>query len=35
MTINRDIKDVLDLEYEDFSLGGYESHPPISAPIAV
>ena len=35
MSINRDIKNVLDFEYEDFSLEGYESHPHISAPIAV
>ena len=35
MNISRDIKNVLDFEYEDFSLEGYESHPHISAPIAV
>ena len=35
VTISRDIKNVLDLEYEDFSLGDYESHPHISAPIAI
>ena len=35
VTISRDIKNVLDLEYEDFSLVDYESHPHISAPIAI
>ena len=35
VTITRDIKNVLDLEYEDFSLEDYESHPHISAPIAI
>ena len=35
VTISRDIKNVLDLEYEDFSLEDYESHPHISAPIAI
>ena len=35
MSITRDIKNVLDIEYEDFSLEDYESHPHISAPIAV
>ena len=35
VTVSRDIKNVLDLEYEDFSLEDYESHPHISAPIAI
>ncbi|MCS5548204.1 MAG: thymidylate synthase [SAR86 cluster bacterium] len=35
MSITKDIKNVLDIEYEDFSLEDYESHPHISAPIAV
>jgi len=35
MGITKDIKNVLDIEYEDFSLENYESHPHISAPIAV
>ena len=35
VTISRDIKNVLDLEYDDFSLEDYESHPHISAPIAI
>ena len=34
-SITKDIKNVLDIEYEDFSLEDYESHPHISAPIAV
>jgi thymidylate synthase len=35
MQITKDVTDILDLEYEDFSLKDYESHPHISAPIAV
>ena len=35
MSITKDIKNVLDIEYGDFSLEDYESHPHISAPIAV
>ena len=35
MSIIKDVKNVLDIEYEDFSLEDYESHPHISAPIAV
>ena len=35
MSITKDITNVLDIEYEDFSLEDYESHPHISAPIAV
>ena len=35
MSITKDIKNVLDIEYEDFSLEDYVSHPHISAPIAV
>ena len=35
MTIAKDIKNILDIEYEDFSLEDYQSHPHISAPIAV
>ena len=35
MSITKDIRNVLDIEYEDFSLEDYESHPHISAPIAV
>ena len=35
MQITKDVTNILDLEYKDFSLEGYESHPHISAPIAV
>jgi len=35
MQITKDVTNILDLGYEDFSLEGYESHPHISAPIAV
>ena len=35
MSITKDIKNILDIEYEDFSLEDYKSHPHISAPIAV
>ena len=35
MQITKEVTNILDLEYEDFSLKGYESHPHISAPIAV
>jgi len=35
MKITKDITNILDLQYEDFSLEDYESHPHISAPIAV
>ena len=35
MQITKDVTNILDIEYEDFALKGYESHPHISAPIAV
>ena len=35
MQITKDVTNILDLEYEDFVLQDYESHPHISAPIAV
>ena len=35
MNIKNEITDILKFEYEDFSLEDYESHPHISAPIAV
>lgn len=35
MRLNPDRKDVLDWEYEDFALEGYDPHPGIKAPIAV
>jgi thymidylate synthase len=35
MTINPDIKNIFDFNYEDFELSNYESHPGIRAPIAI
>jgi len=35
MQINTEVKDLFAFRYEDFELQGYESHPHISAPIAV
>ena len=35
MNIKNEITDISEFEYEDFSLEDYESHPHISAPIAV
>jgi thymidylate synthase len=35
MRLNPNVKDLLDFTFEDFELVGYESHPHISAPIAV
>ena len=35
MNIKKEITDILELEYEDFSLENYESHPHIPAPVAV
>ena len=35
MRINAEINSILDFKYEDFELLNYESHPAISAPIAV
>ena len=35
MNIKNEITDILEFKYEDFSLEDYESHPHISAPIAV
>jgi len=35
MQITKDVTNILDLEYEVFSLKDYKSHPHISAPIAV
>ena len=35
MTLNPDVESLFDFQYEDFQLAGYQSHPAISAPIAV
>jgi len=35
MRLNPDIRDIFAFRFEDFELIGYESHPPIRAPIAV
>jgi len=35
MKLNPDVKDIFDFTFDDFELTGYESHPPIRAPIAI
>lgn len=35
MRINPDVSDIFAFHYEDFSLGGYDPHPHIPAPVAV
>ncbi len=35
LELNPDVRSVFDFRYEDIQLSGYESHPPIKAPIAV
>jgi thymidylate synthase len=35
MTLNPEVKGILDFAYEDFQLEGYEAHPHIAAPVAV
>ena len=35
MQLNPAVKNILDFKYEDFTLVGYDPHPPIKAPVAV
>ncbi len=35
MKLNPKVKDLFAFKFEDFTLEGYESHPHISAPVAV
>ncbi|MDT8886590.1 thymidylate synthase [Aquirufa regiilacus] len=35
MKINPNVKDILDFQFEDFTLEGYDSYPGIKAPVAV
>jgi thymidylate synthase len=35
LRINPQVNSVFDFKYEDFTLEGYDSHPPIKAPVAV
>ncbi len=35
MKLNKDIKDIFDFQYSDFSLENYQCHPAIKAPVAI
>jgi len=35
MRINPDVDNILDFKFEDFTLEGYDPHPPIKAPVAI
>ncbi|MBL4780714.1 MAG: thymidylate synthase [Porticoccaceae bacterium] len=35
MTLNKNVSDIFNFSYEDFTLQGYEPHPGIAAPIAI
>jgi len=35
MTLNPEVKDIFGFRFEDFTLTGYDPHPPIKAPVAV
>jgi len=35
MTLNPDVKDIFAFRFQDFTLGGYDPHPAIKAPVAV
>jgi thymidylate synthase len=35
MRMNPEVKSIFDFRYEDFTLEGYDPHPPIKAPVAV